>query len=166
MQKNNFNAEVLNLNIGGTANIMVTQKVLCSVPNSQLNKMFSGMHEIKKVEDSVFLDRDGKTFQTLINYLRNDRKIYPEFDNQNDQRLFVEELNFWGIKDDRLEETRLEKKFPAEIVDMLKIEPGEEIDFTEKNEVQDNVRQTWHMLGPIRLLDIVKNSVDKIDETL
>jgi hypothetical protein len=62
MQKNNFNSEVLNLNIGGTANIMVTQKVLCSVPNSQLNKMFSGMHEIKKVDDSVFLDRDGKTF--------------------------------------------------------------------------------------------------------
>jgi hypothetical protein len=102
--------------------------------------MFSGLHEIKKVDDSIFLDRDGKTFQTLINYLRNDRKIYPEFENQNDQRLFVEELNFWGIKDDRLEESRLEKKFPQEIVDMLKIEPGEEIDFTEKNEVQDNVR--------------------------
>lgn len=140
MQKNNFGSEVLNLNIGGTAQIMVTQKVLTSVPNSQLAKMFSGMHEVKKVEDSVFLDRDGKTFQTLINYLRNDRKIYPEFDNQNEQRLFVEELNFWGIKDDRLEESRLEKKFPQEIVDMLKIEPGEEIDFSEKNEVQDVVR--------------------------
>lgn len=62
MQKNNFGAEVLNLNIGGTANIMVTQKVLTSVPNSQLTKMFSGMHDIKKVDDAVFLDRDGKTF--------------------------------------------------------------------------------------------------------
>jgi hypothetical protein len=24
--------------------------------------MFSGMHDLKKVDDSVFLDRDGKTF--------------------------------------------------------------------------------------------------------
>jgi hypothetical protein len=71
----------------------------------------------------------------LVNYLRNDRKVYPEFDNSNDQRLFTEELNFWGIKDDRLEERRLEQKFPTEIIEMLKIEPGDEIDFTEKNDV-------------------------------
>ena len=72
--------------------------------------------------------------------MRNDRKIYPEFDNVNDQKQFTEELNFWGIKDDRQEEKRLENKFPAEIVEMLKVEPGEELDFSEKNEVQDLVR--------------------------
>jgi|TARA_B110000305_G_C19131690_1_gene489242 hypothetical protein len=119
---------------------MVSQKVLCSAPNSSLEKMFSGMHELKKVDQSIFLDRDGKTFQTLINYLRNERKIYPEFESQNEQRLFSEELNFWGIKDDRQEEKRLEVKFPAEMIEMLKIEPGEEIDFSNKNEVNDIVR--------------------------
>jgi len=98
--------------------------------------------------------------------LRNDRKVYPEFDSSNDQRLFTEELNFWGIKDDRLEERRLEQKFPNEIVEMLKIEPGDEIDFSDKNDVQDVVRQTWHMLGPLRLIDIVKNSTDEIDSSL
>lgn len=98
------------------------------------------MHELKKVDQSIFLDRDGKTFQTLINYLRNERKIYPEFESQNEQRLFSEELNFWGIKDDRQEEKRLEVKFPAEMIEMLKIEPGEEIDFSNKNEVNDIVR--------------------------
>ena len=102
--------------------------------------MFTGMHELKKVEDSVFLDRDGKTFQTLVNYLRNNRRVYPEFDNQNDQRLFTEELSYWGIKDDSIEEKRLHSKFPKEIVDMLKIEPGDEIDFGQKNEVIDVVR--------------------------
>lgn len=80
---------------------MVSQKVLASVNGSALSKMFSGMHNLKKVDGAIFLDRDGQTFQTLINYLRNDRKIYPEFDNPNEQRLFTEELNYWGIKDDR-----------------------------------------------------------------
>ena len=47
----------------------------------------------------------------MVNYLRNDRKIYPEFENPNDQRLFSEELNYWGIKDDRLEEKKIESKF-------------------------------------------------------
>ena len=123
------------MNIGGTHKIMCSQKVLTSVPQSSLSKMFSGLHDIKKVDDSIFLDRDGKTFQSLVNYLRNDRKVYPEFDNSNEQRLFTEELNFWGIKDDRLEERRLEQKFPTEIVEMLKIEPGDEIDFSDKNDV-------------------------------
>ena len=65
--------------------------------------MFSGMHELKKVDDAYFIDRDGNTFMSLINYLRNDRKVYPEFDSANDQKNFSEELTFWGIKDDRQE---------------------------------------------------------------
>jgi hypothetical protein len=35
--------------------------------------MFNGMHDLKKIDDKVFLDRDGKSFQYLVNYLRNDR---------------------------------------------------------------------------------------------
>lgn len=161
--KNGFDSDILQLNVGGTHRLMVSTKVLQSVTGSQLQKMFAGMHELKKVDDCVFLDRDGATFQTLINYLRNDRKIYPEFDNVNDQKQFTEELNFWGIKDDRQEEKRLESKFPPEIVEMLKVEPGEELDFSEKNEVQDLVRQTWQMLGPLRLIEIARNSVDPIE---
>ena len=49
---------------------------------------------------------------------------------------------------------------------MLKIEPGEEIDFSSKNDVNDIVRQTWNMLGAFRLIDIVKNSIDEVDFTL
>ena len=41
------------------------------------------MHELKKIDDEVFLDRDGKTFETLVNYLRNDRKVFPEFEEKN-----------------------------------------------------------------------------------
>ena len=43
------------------------------------------MHELKKIEDEVFLDRDGTTFQHLVNYLRNDREVLPEFSDRNDE---------------------------------------------------------------------------------
>ena len=75
---------------------------------STLQKMFSGNHELKVFDDgSIFLDRDGKIFGYPVNYLRNNRRVYPEFTDLNDQKLFQEELNFWGIKDDRLEEKRI-----------------------------------------------------------
>lgn len=46
---------------------------------------------------------------------------------------------------------------------MFRIEPGEEIDFGSLNEVNDNVRQTWNLLGPLRLTEIVRNSIEPID---
>ena len=45
----------------------------------------------------MFLDRDGKTFESLVNYLRNDRKVFPEFENRNDMNMFYKEMHFWGI---------------------------------------------------------------------
>ena len=55
------------------------------------------MHELKKVDDEVFLDRDGKTFETLVNYLRNNRKVFPEFSDKNMENHFYKELHYWGI---------------------------------------------------------------------
>jgi hypothetical protein len=55
------------------------------------------MHELKKIGEEVFLDRDGKTFETLVNYLRNDRKVFPEFSDKNMEIHFYKELHFWGI---------------------------------------------------------------------
>lgn len=55
------------------------------------------MHELKKVDDEVFLDRDGHTFETLVNYLRNDRKVFPEFTDKNAENHFYKELHYWGI---------------------------------------------------------------------
>ena len=46
---------------------------------------------------------------------------------------------------------------------MLKIEPGEELDFGDRNTVNDTVRQTWSLLGPLRLIDIAKNGGGDID---
>jgi hypothetical protein len=71
---------------------------LTSVPGSKLAALFSEMHELKKVDGEVFLDRDGVTFETLVNYLRNDRKVFPEFTEKNAQNMFHKELQYWEIE--------------------------------------------------------------------
>jgi hypothetical protein len=78
-----MDSEVVSLNIGGNVHIQTEKEVLQSVPDSLLAKMFSDMHELKRIDDEVFLDRDGKTFETLVNYLRNDRRVFPEFTEKN-----------------------------------------------------------------------------------
>ena len=55
------------------------------------------MHELKKVDEEVFIDRDGKTFETLVNYLRNDRKVFPEFTERNAENHFIKELHYWNV---------------------------------------------------------------------
>ena len=59
--------------------------------------MFSGLHELKVIDNQVFLDRDGKAFQHLVNYLRNDRELLPEFNDPNDENQFYKELDFWKV---------------------------------------------------------------------
>lgn len=58
--------------------------------------MFSGRHSLKKFDNQIFLDRDGQTFQYLINYLRSPKT--PNFETEDQARLFSEELDFWGIE--------------------------------------------------------------------
>lgn len=77
--------------------------MLTLCPDSNLAKVFNGMHEVKKVGDEIFLDRDGEAFETLVNYLRNDRKVFPEFSDKNSENMFYKELNYWGIDSEHRE---------------------------------------------------------------
>ena len=54
--------EVVHLNVGGTHHMSTEREVLTSCPDSVLARMFNGLHELKKINDEVFLDRDGTTF--------------------------------------------------------------------------------------------------------
>lgn len=92
-----YESEIVSLNIGGTTHIQTEKDVLCSVEGSTLAKLFSDMHQLKKVNEEVFLDRDGETFETLVNYLRNDRKVFPEFNDKNSENMFYKEMHYWGI---------------------------------------------------------------------
>jgi hypothetical protein len=93
----NLDSEVIPLNVGGTHHLMTERDVLRLCKGSILEKMFSGNHELKKIDGEVFLDRDGKTFLNLVNYLRNDREVFPEFMDKNDEIHFFKELDFWKI---------------------------------------------------------------------
>jgi predicted HTH transcriptional regulator len=62
-----------------------------------LEKLFSGMNELKKTGEEVFIDRDGTAFENMVNYLRNERANYPQFENRNDEDKFLRELKFWEI---------------------------------------------------------------------
>jgi hypothetical protein len=63
------------LNIGGTHELMTTNQVLCEgfAKGSNLEKTFGpeGVENLSRIGDKIFIDRDGKTFELLINYLRN-----------------------------------------------------------------------------------------------
>ena len=76
---------------------MTERDVLCLVPGSLLHKQFSGILEPRKVGDEVFLDRDGKTFLLMVNYLRNNMIVLPDFQDRNEEKMFFEELCHWGI---------------------------------------------------------------------
>jgi len=93
----NMDGEVIPLNVGGTHHLMTERDVLTLCKGSLLEKMFNGLHELKKIDEEVFLDRDGKTFLNLVNYLRNDRTVFPDFMDRNDEIHFFKELDFWKI---------------------------------------------------------------------
>ena len=71
--------ELVRLNIGGTHQMVASRQVLTSVKGSALEKLFSGVHKLQEVDGQVFVDREGKVFELMVNYLRNGRKVWPDF---------------------------------------------------------------------------------------
>lgn len=103
-----FNEVNVWLDVGGTHHIKTGVDILCSVDGSLLKRMFSGGHELRKdQEGKIFIDRDGETFLSLVNYLRNGRRELPVFETLMKYQLFEEELEFWAMTDDLV---RLRKK--------------------------------------------------------
>ena len=81
--------------------------------------MFSGKHEHKIIDSKVFLDRDGPTFKTLVNYLRNEQELLPEFDSKNSEMMFYKELQFWEIGEYHRKKDKSPKKYELEIDDYV-----------------------------------------------
>ena len=72
---------------------MTSRKVLCEGPakGSKLAELFSlGADELRlnTVNDKIFIDRDGKTFSVLVNYLRNNCMVKPKFESDYEESLF------------------------------------------------------------------------------
>ena len=55
-----------------------------------LTRTFANYQRLKTNKDGdVFIDRDGKAFLTMINYLRNDRLKIPVFDSKAEFSLYI-----------------------------------------------------------------------------
>jgi hypothetical protein len=50
-KRNNIEHEVLSLNIGGESELSVSKQILCQEKGSYLERMFSGDHQLKIIEN-------------------------------------------------------------------------------------------------------------------
>lgn len=96
----------------------VSKSLLTSVPGSLLEKTFSGKHQLKKLDDHVFLDRDPRIFEMVLNYLRYDCKYFPRDVDSETRRIFEMEIHYWELGN------FIEPKLPKSLIDMLKTEPN------------------------------------------
>ena len=80
--------DIIKLNVGGTHEMQTTRNVLCNGPaqGSKLSQFFSSNSLQVDDQGRVFIDRDGKPFWTMINYLRNECQIPPIFDSNTDEK--------------------------------------------------------------------------------
>ena len=64
-------SEIVYLCVGGKK-FQTSLDTLCKDQNSMLSAMFSGRHNLSKdISGCYFIDRDGKLFSYILNYLRN-----------------------------------------------------------------------------------------------
>lgn len=71
--------EIVNLNIGGTT-VSASKKILTKFQGSLLSDMFSEDISILNKDENgkIFIDRNPKIFNYVLDYIRSDRKFSPE----------------------------------------------------------------------------------------
>ena len=97
-QLHNIQENVITLNVGGQL-YSTSKSTLCSQKETMLATMFSGYHQLKKMENgSYFIDADGKHFGTILNYLRG--RIVYSTDLIEDRKTLTElkkEADFYNL---------------------------------------------------------------------
>ena len=58
--------------------------------------MFAGRTELKKVDDTIFIDRNPRIFALVLDYLRNNQ-CEMQFESADTKRLFDYELKYWRL---------------------------------------------------------------------
>lgn len=109
---------LVNLNVGGSLK-QVSRELLTKYKNSLLEKTFSGSFDLKTIDEHVFLERDSKVFDMMLNYLRYDRNYVPKNVDDETKRLFEMEIQHWGVQSEQYIKDRL----PKVLVDLLASEP-------------------------------------------
>ena len=87
--------DIVQLNVGGIL-FTTTKATLCRYPDSMLGAMFNGsMPTTKDVNGCYFIDRDGRMFGHVLNFLRSSQLALPQ-DFQYFEQLAVE-ADFYQI---------------------------------------------------------------------
>uniref|UniRef100_UPI00398EBEAB BTB/POZ domain-containing protein KCTD11-like n=1 Tax=Pristiophorus japonicus TaxID=55135 RepID=UPI00398EBEAB len=88
--------EPVSLNVGGT--LYTTQgETLSRYPDSMLGAMFRGqLASARDQSGHLFIDRDGKPFRHILNYLRSSHLDLPE--GYREMRLLRREADFYQIR--------------------------------------------------------------------
>jgi hypothetical protein len=99
--------DVVKLNVGG-ARFETTRAVLVKVEDSMLQRMFSppcnAVLQADPVDGSIFIDRDGERFGTILDFLRGDPPDGPRIQRsmralpEAAQEALVQDLNYFGLE--------------------------------------------------------------------
>ena len=61
----------------------ISRSILASVPESSLEAMFSGKHQVERIDGRVFIDREVKGFEMLVQFLTD--KMFPVFRDERER---------------------------------------------------------------------------------
>ena len=88
--------QIVKLDISGTF-YNVSLRTLTTIPGSSLRLMFSdGTDSLEKVDGRVFIERNGKVFGLLLDFLRE--SMIPIFKNQYLRTQFELEIEYWQMQ--------------------------------------------------------------------
>ncbi|XP_051900801.1 BTB/POZ domain-containing protein KCTD21-like [Pristis pectinata] len=88
--------EPVSLNVGGTV-YTTNGETLSRFPDSMLGAMFRGqLPSSRDQAGNLFIDRDGKPFRHILNYLRSSHLDLPE--DYKEMRLLQREADFYQIQ--------------------------------------------------------------------
>lgn len=138
-QEDDFEETIFTLNIGGTHRFMASQSLLTKISYSLLGRAFSNPSKLKFQSDgSIFIDRNGKYFELILDYLRNDCSL-PDLHDEQAQLMFEKELDYWKL-------TAIYHP------DFAKLE---EITLQDPETDSDDAFQRWVLEGPFPLEEMV-----------
>ncbi len=89
----NARNDIIHLNVGGTR-YAVSRSTLMRYEGSMLASLISGKWKEGEGDEEVFIDRNGRRFEWVLDYLRSDRAYVPDL---SDQLALKEELDYFGI---------------------------------------------------------------------
>lgn len=87
---------VIELNVGGTPYV-TTKETLCRFKGTMLESMFNGTFNSTKIGSAYFIDRDGKIFHYILQFLRDGDSWEPPTDRDRIMEI-LREARFFCIE--------------------------------------------------------------------